>query len=617
MAAGAYRREGGAGLPLGLSPKVLAPAAIAAGAGKAVTTYADDERKLTRIGVTAEATREEMEGVRKEAYALAKATAQPFGNIVSGMETLAAQGRSLREIRDLLPAVAKTAQASGSEVADIAKSADAVGTHLKVDAKDMESAFDIMSDAGRRGSFELKDMARYLPSMLPAAKALGVEGTKGLSDISAMLQVIRKGTGSAEEAASSMQNIFAKLESEETTKRFSKMGIDLRKEMTGARKEGKNLLEVFEDLAFKAVKGDLSKIPQLFSDMEFARGMRALLAQRGEWQKMSAAIQKEAPGSTQRGLDRVLADTQARLDNMKTSARAAASEMGKLLAIPLTPVLDELAQISKRAADAYDKFDVKKTIDEASNRWDAKQAKKLRDDVDSRRGAIDEEIANRQAGIDDMDAADKQPVTGMLGRGERAKRRVREQAKIKQLREEREFYGATYDRMSTINTELGDIEAKRRAASSVSMGKDLPKGPGALTGDYSAQRFGFGLGGAPSGVPRFGDGYVPGAKSAGVLPPSRPDLPRTSADDIRAALGGGKIEATVTAPVTATLTGSAEVKGETTITVRVEAGSALLSAVESAKSASAALKGQLTANGPGGRGTSSPDAGAGGAGAAP
>ncbi|EKS34342.1 phage tail tape measure protein [Afipia broomeae] len=61
--------------------------------------------------------------------------------------------------------------------------------------------------------------------------------------------------------------------------------------------------------------------------------------------------------------------------------------------------------------------------------------------------------------------------------------------------------------------------------------------------------------------------------------------------------------------VKAELTGSADVKGEATITVRVEAGTELLRAVEGAKSA-AKLSGTLNANGPGSTGRSSPDAGA-------
>jgi hypothetical protein len=59
----------------------------------------------------------------------------------------------------------------------------------------------------------------------------------------------------------------------------------------------------------------------------------------------------------------------------------------------------------------------------------------------------------------------------------------------------------------------------------------------------------------------------------------------------------------------ATLTGSAEVKGDATVTVKVEAGSELLRAYEGAKTA-LHLMGQLNTNGPRSLGHSSPDASA-------
>lgn len=82
------------------------------------------------------------------------------------------------------------------------------------------------------------------------------------------------------------------------------------------------------------------------------------------------------------------------------------------------------------------------------------------------------------------------------------------------------------------------------------------------------------------------------------------DVFRKSFDDDRERLG---IPAIGDGGVKAELTGSAEVKGEATITVKVEAGSELLRAVETARSA-AKLSGQLNANGPGSTGKSSPDA---------
>lgn len=342
--------------------RVLGPAALAYGTTRAVRNFAELERRMTRVGITADASREEMEQFTGEARRMAGDLAMPLDQIVAGADALAAQGRSLQEIRALLPSVAKTAQAAGAEVDDIARSADAVGTHLKIGADEMQKAFDIMAEGGKAGQFELKDMARYLPSLAPAAKAIGMEGAKGLADLVAMLQILRKGAGSAEEAATSMNNILQKMSSEETRKRFAKMGVDLEAALKKGRKEGRNLIEVFEDATWKAIRGDLSQLPKLIGDMEFARGMRALLSMRGEWQRLAGAI-GEASGTVERDLNRVLGDSQAKFDQLSnawdrfvTSVGAGAVNMGVgSLLQGLAESIDQLSNGLQKVEDILEK----------------------------------------------------------------------------------------------------------------------------------------------------------------------------------------------------------------------------------------------------------------------
>lgn len=299
-----------------------------------VMRYADVERRFTRIGLTAEATRAEMRALTAEAQKMAYQLAMPLDKVADGFEALAAQGKNLAQMRAMMPAVARTAQASGSEIGDIAKTSSALTDSLAIAPTDMQKAFDLLVAGGKAGQFELKDMARYLPAMAPAAAAVGLRGEKGLARLVAIAQTVRRGSGTSEEAAASMQNIFAKMESDETTKRFSKFGVDLRKEMAAARKEGKDLLDVFMKLTDKAIKGDLSKIPQLFQDMEFARGMRALMSLPGYLGNVEKAL-KKVDGATMRDLNVVLEDSKTKVDrlaagwdNLKTKIGAAADALG-------------------------------------------------------------------------------------------------------------------------------------------------------------------------------------------------------------------------------------------------------------------------------------------------
>lgn len=307
---------------------VLAPAAIGAAAGKSFAHFAEVDRRLTRIGLTADATDQQVAGMRMTLSDIARETATPIDQVTGGLEDLVSQGKSLPEALAFLPAVARTAAASGAEVKDMAASTGALADSLRISSGEMQRAFDILVAGGKAGKFELKDMSQYLPSLAPMAAAVGLRGTEGLKRLTAMLQIVRNQTGTASEAATNLTNVFQKMESEETAKKFGKFGIDLRKEMAKARKDGKELTEVFLDLSEKALKGDLSKVPQLFSDMQVAGGMRALLSQRDALRKLQAAL-NDVDGATLRDLAKVTNDAQASVDRLANSWDRLVTNLGK------------------------------------------------------------------------------------------------------------------------------------------------------------------------------------------------------------------------------------------------------------------------------------------------
>lgn len=306
-----------------------------------------------------------MAGVGEAAFKVAQEVAMPYDKVVQGLDVLVAQGRTLKDAMEFLPSVSRTASAAGAEVDDIARTADSVSSNFKIAGDQMQRAFDIMAAGGKAGQFELKDMARYLPSLGPAAAAAGFKGEEGLNALVSMLQIMRKGSGTSEEAAASMTNIFQKMKSEETSKRFKKFGIDLEQAMTKGRKEGRNLVEVFEELTATALKGDLSKIPKLFQDQEFARGVRALMSYRGEWQKLSKTIASTAAGSVAADLDKVTDNVQARLDRLANSYGKRMRQLGAVISDVLVPIDKKIDEVFSGKNEAFN------VVEKAAQRYNA------------------------------------------------------------------------------------------------------------------------------------------------------------------------------------------------------------------------------------------------------
>lgn len=326
-----------------------AMAAVAAplAASASYKRFADVDRQITRIGITANASQDELAGVRKQIEAIADETAQSSGKVTGGLDVLVAQGRSLKEGLEFLPSVARTAAASNSEMEDIAKTADSVSSNFKIAGKEMQTAFDIMAEGGKAGMFELKDMSRYLPSLGPAAAALGMQGTKGLTDLVAILQIMRKGSGTSEEAYSSMNNVLMKMDSDETRKNFKKFGIDSAAALERTRKAGGNVFETFEKLIKLATKGDNAKIGEIVKDAEFKRGVLALRSYEGEWQRLAKTISATASGSVGRDLLRVTNDARAQIDRMFAAIENRAVQFGAVLAKVVIPLDETLRRIER------------------------------------------------------------------------------------------------------------------------------------------------------------------------------------------------------------------------------------------------------------------------------
>lgn len=307
-----------------------------------VKDFAALERQMTRIGITADASTEQT----KEAFAQAQKIAKDLNYdsvqpAVEAIDTLVASGKSLDEAMGFLPSVLATAQATGAATEDIANTGLKAADALKIETKNMQRAFDIMVTGGKAGQFELKDMAQYIPGLANSFASLGYEGEDGLKKLVAILQTIREDTGDASSAATQAQDIFGKIYSEETAKNFKGLGVDLRKEMGAAQKNGEDTVSAFVRLSQKAIKGDLSKLPLIFRDKEFRLGMQSLITSGDSLKRFIDTMNSaQVNGTVFRDMNRIVSDTQASIDRMSKSWEELKTSLGESVAPAVTPIMD-------------------------------------------------------------------------------------------------------------------------------------------------------------------------------------------------------------------------------------------------------------------------------------
>ena len=328
---------------LGIAAGVVATGAIAVGTS-AVKNFASFERQMGRIGTNAGATVAETVKAADDVQALAKRFAMPLEEATSGLDTLTAAGQNLDEAMSFLPAVLATAQASGSSASDIANTALKASSALKIEAGDIQNAFDIMAAGGKAGQFELKDMAAYIPTLANQFANLGYDGNEGLKRLIAVLQTLREDTGSAGQAATNAENLFTKMFSGEVEKNFKGFGKNIREEMASATAAGEDAINAYVRLTKEVLEQNpTARLSDIFVDTQLQNAMLSLTTSTDALQNFFDILNgTEVNGTVYQDVKRFTTDTTASIQRLSSSWDGAMKALGGSIAPAASGALDAL-----------------------------------------------------------------------------------------------------------------------------------------------------------------------------------------------------------------------------------------------------------------------------------
>lgn len=307
---------------------------------------------IRQIGnLTAEATKKMADQIIRTAPTVNKSA----GEMAEGVKDLMAAGLDPDRAMSMMPSIGKAATAYRAQVDDLAKAGFSVMDNLKVRTEDFSRALDIMATAGNAGSFELKDMAAEFPAITAAAQALGMKGTTAVARLSAALQIARKGASSGSEAATNVANLMQKIISPETTKKFKKVGIDIRKELKKVQKEGGDPFLMIAEQLQKATKGDLSLIGDFFQDAEVQKFLRPLIQNLDEYKKIFGDA-NTANGTVDKDYKNRMETFQSRLERLMNSLDTLGIKITEALMPYLGAIADKLAPMANYLGEVVGKY---------------------------------------------------------------------------------------------------------------------------------------------------------------------------------------------------------------------------------------------------------------------
>ena len=117
----------------------------------------------------------------------------------------------------------------------------------------------------------MKDLAALGPRTIAAYTATGRSGAKALIEMGAALQVIRRGTGSSEQAATAFEAVMRNLTSPDKQQKLRSLGVSVRDSLTG---EFRPITELMTEIVEKS-GGSLETLGTIF-DAEAVRAFNLL-----------------------------------------------------------------------------------------------------------------------------------------------------------------------------------------------------------------------------------------------------------------------------------------------------------------------------------------------------
>lgn len=312
------------------------------GGGLAIRNVVRLEERFTRLGIAAGATDERMEKLKQQIFDTAQASdvridpsrlTEAVAEIVERTGDLGFAERNLRGMALALQATA----AAGKDIGGI-------GAELqKAGIDDFMKMTDILATQGKEGAFTAQHFARMGGRLFSTMFANRPASEQTVRELGAVMQVIRRGTGNAEQATTAFEALMRTLQDSKKIEMLRAGGIKVFDQE--ALKEGREVLRPVNELMVEIIErtdGRTSMLSEVFD----AEAMRAFNSAIGEYRRTGAveSLEKfmniQADGSTlMKDSARAADDASAALTSIATAAERFADVN---LAGPIQEVADAL-----------------------------------------------------------------------------------------------------------------------------------------------------------------------------------------------------------------------------------------------------------------------------------
>lgn len=244
------------------------------------------EHQLAHFGNVADMTGQQLKRIEDGLRETAPKVNQLGSDLLKGLDFLMAKGLNTDQATGAINTIGKAATATGASVEDLSKASYASISNLEIPVDRIGNAIDKMAAAGKQGGFELRDMAQYFPGLTAAARNLGMTGEGALVRMSSALQIAVKGASDPSQAANNFMNFLVKMTSAETTRKFKKIGIDIRAELASATAKGLDPMEYMMVRLHDLHETNKDLVGDIYTDMQVQQFLKPMIAGLDEYARI-------------------------------------------------------------------------------------------------------------------------------------------------------------------------------------------------------------------------------------------------------------------------------------------------------------------------------------------
>lgn len=211
----------GRAIELLANPYALVTAAVLAlgvAYGNAARSALDWEAKLAHANVTAQETPEGLKKISDQLKEIAGRNVVPFQDVADGFNKIISAGLTVKQSMEVLEPTLRAAKAGFTDLTTTAEAGVAV---MNASGENIHTVYDVLFATLNKGTKEFKDIAQYLPKVIPNAIAAGFSLKETAGAWAELTDVGR----SAENSTTGLVNLFKQMANPSTSDALKDIGV--------------------------------------------------------------------------------------------------------------------------------------------------------------------------------------------------------------------------------------------------------------------------------------------------------------------------------------------------------------------------------------------------------